>query len=248
MENQRDPSKTALVDDPVDDMDWMVSESDADLLTPVGIDLSNREGLGSRYEGAADSSWAMPAGFDIVVDSDLPLDLPELAATAADSPVYNAEDYPLDDLLTETGNRHQETLTEPAAVSEAMTVSETVEVAEEAASEVSRPEFLRGQGKHIIFSLTGKRYAVPIRNVVEVGELSNLTPVPNVPHWVRGVTNLRGDIISVVDFRAFLGIGQELRPELGSMIVVRALEGDLTTALLVDRDLGMTTVSAEQLQ
>ncbi|HXG65729.1 MAG TPA: chemotaxis protein CheW, partial [Blastocatellia bacterium] len=47
---------------------------------------------------------------------------------------------------------------------------------------------------------------------------------------------------------AFLGIGQELRPELGSMIVVRALEGDLTTALLVDRDLGMTTVSAEQLQ
>ncbi len=62
--------------------------------------------------------------------------------------------------------------------------------------------------QYIIFTLAGTKYAAPAANVREVGEIVDLTPVPNVPVWLLGVTNLRGDILSVVDLRAFLGIAQ----------------------------------------
>ena len=62
------------------------------------------------------------------------------------------------------------------------------------------------QAQYVIFRLAGTEYAAPALNVKEVGELTNLTPVPNVPHWLQGVTNLRGDILSIVDLRIFLDL------------------------------------------
>ncbi|MDH3349126.1 MAG: chemotaxis protein CheW, partial [Desulfobulbaceae bacterium] len=56
----------------------------------------------------------------------------------------------------------------------------------------------------IIFTLAGTEYAVPASNVTEVGEMLQVTPLPNVPLWLKGVSNLRGDIISIVDLRSFL--------------------------------------------
>ena len=65
-----------------------------------------------------------------------------------------------------------------------------------------------GTEQFVIFTLAGTEYAAPAANVREVGEIVNLTPVPNVPDWLLGLTNLRGDILSVVDLRAFLGLEQ----------------------------------------
>jgi hypothetical protein len=60
--------------------------------------------------------------------------------------------------------------------------------------------------QHVIFTLAGTEYAAPIANVIEIGRPMVVTPVPNVPDWVLGVANLRGDIISMVNLRAFLGM------------------------------------------
>ncbi len=62
------------------------------------------------------------------------------------------------------------------------------------------------EAQYVIFRLAGVEYAASALNIKEVGELTNLTPVPNVPHWLQGVTNLRGDILSVVDLRLFLNL------------------------------------------
>jgi len=54
-----------------------------------------------------------------------------------------------------------------------------------------------------------------------------------VPAWVRGVTNLRGDILSVIDMRTYLGL-EASASHSARMLVVRLLNEDFATGLLVD--------------
>jgi purine-binding chemotaxis protein CheW len=87
--------------------------------------------------------------------------------------------------------------------------------------------------QHIVFTLAGTEYAVPIANVLEVGRPLTPTPVPNVPEWVLGVANVRGDIVSMIDLRAFLGMPPHPGPE-RRLLVVRARSEELATGLVVD--------------
>lgn len=69
----------------------------------------------------------------------------------------------------------------------------------------------RSQDEHIdfkmvTFSLGGKDYAVDIMKVKEIAKFGNFTYVPNTMHYVRGVYNLRGEIISVIDLRQMFGV------------------------------------------
>jgi purine-binding chemotaxis protein CheW len=104
-----------------------------------------------------------------------------------------------------------------------------------------------GEEQHVIFELAGTEYAAHIDNVTEIGEPLDATLVPNVPSWVLGVANLRGDIISVVDMRTFLGVeaagyGQENR-----MVVAQARDEELTTGLIVDRVSGIRHLDMGQI-
>src|SRR4030095_6422769 len=76
--------------------------------------------------------------------------------------------------------------------------------------------------QHVIFTLDGASYSLPIASVTEIGRPLAVTPLPNVPEWMVGVANLRGDIISVVDLRRFFGLGADEAPRGGRMLVVRS--------------------------
>jgi purine-binding chemotaxis protein CheW len=89
--------------------------------------------------------------------------------------------------------------------------------------------------QHVIFTLEGTAYSLPISHITEIGRSLPITPLPNVPSWVLGVSNLRGDIISVLDLRAFLGKQPLAQARDCRMMVVRSRHEDITTALLVDR-------------
>ncbi len=60
--------------------------------------------------------------------------------------------------------------------------------------------------KMVTFSLGGKDYGIDIMKVKEIAKFSHFTYVPNCPPFVRGVYNLRGDIISVIDLRRMFNI------------------------------------------
>jgi purine-binding chemotaxis protein CheW len=60
--------------------------------------------------------------------------------------------------------------------------------------------------KMVTFSLGGKDYGVDIMNVKEIAKDDKFTYVPNAASFVRGVYNLRGDIIPIVDFRIFFNL------------------------------------------
>jgi len=94
---------------------------------------------------------------------------------------------------------------------------------------------------HVLFTLAGTDYAVPVDNVVEIGRPSAATPIPNLPDWVVGVTSARGDVVSLVDLRRFLGLP---RCEPGPRNrVVLARSADVITGLLVDRVEGIRSLT-----
>lgn len=100
-----------------------------------------------------------------------------------------------------------------------------------------------GEGdRYVVFDLDGSHYAVPIDNITEVGTVPEITPLPNVPPWLKGVTNLRGDILSVTDLRGFLGLEPAPQPEAGRLLVARSLADGMAAGLLVDRVAGMLSI------
>lgn len=95
-------------------------------------------------------------------------------------------------------------------------------------------------GRHICFALAGRQLAVPLTLVLEVGELEVVQPLPFLPEWVEGVTNIRGEIVSVTDLAAFFNIAVSgdtpERKESRPFIIIH--DGDVKTAIIVDRITG----------
>lgn len=65
---------------------------------------------------------------------------------------------------------------------------------------------LAAAGKYLTFTLAGESYGVPVLAVREIIRLCPITPVANMPPHVRGVINLRGRVIPVVDLRVRFGL------------------------------------------
>jgi purine-binding chemotaxis protein CheW len=66
--------------------------------------------------------------------------------------------------------------------------------------------------QYLTFTLGGEMFAVGILNVKEIIEYSNLTEIPMMPSFIRGVINLRGAVVPVVDLAArFGGTASEVR-------------------------------------
>lgn len=61
-------------------------------------------------------------------------------------------------------------------------------------------------GKFLVFSLGREEYAVPILRVREIIGLLDITPLPQMPEYIKGVINLRGRIIPIIALRPKLGL------------------------------------------
>jgi purine-binding chemotaxis protein CheW len=79
--------------------------------------------------------------------------------------------------------------------------------------------------KMVTFSLAGKDYGVDIMNVKEIAKADKFTYVPNAASYVRGVYNLRGDIIPIIDLRLFFHLPiEEKNVTLENMLILRVNE------------------------
>ncbi|OYX34928.1 MAG: chemotaxis protein CheW [Caulobacterales bacterium 32-69-10] len=84
----------------------------------------------------------------------------------------------------------------------------------------------------ISFEIADQEFCIDIRNVREIRGWTHATPIPQTPDFVRGVINLRGAVIPVVDLRNRLGLG---RTEATSRHVIVVLQHeDCVAGLLVD--------------
>lgn len=64
-------------------------------------------------------------------------------------------------------------------------------------------------GKYLTFALAGEQYGLSVTAVREIIRMTDITPVPQVPSHVRGVINLRGKVVPIVDLRLTFGYEAE---------------------------------------
>ena len=86
---------------------------------------------------------------------------------------------------------------------------------------------LAGAGQYLTFVLGGEIYALGILNIKEIIDYGNLTEVPMMPAFVRGVINLRGSVVPIVDLMARFGKGStSIAKRTGIVIVETAADCD----------------------
>lgn len=64
------------------------------------------------------------------------------------------------------------------------------------------------ENQYLTFTLAQEMFAISIQNIREIMEYGELTTVPMMPDFVRGVINLRGSVVPVIDLSARFGRGQ----------------------------------------
>ena len=74
--------------------------------------------------------------------------------------------------------------------------------------------------KMLTFSLDKVFYGVNVNQVREVKNFESAIPVPYAPHYVKGVTNLRGEVIPVIDLRKRIGLSDKKEKEDTSIMMI----------------------------
>jgi len=80
------------------------------------------------------------------------------------------------------------------------------------------------EGKYLTFSLGNEEYGIGILKIREIIGMMNITTIPQSPQYVKGVINLRGKIIPVVDLRLRFGMDARKYNERTCIIVVDLLD------------------------
>ncbi|MFK7876357.1 MAG: chemotaxis protein CheW [Paracoccaceae bacterium] len=98
----------------------------------------------------------------------------------------------------------------------------------------------------LTFTLSEQEYALDIMSVREIRGWTKTTPMPHAPDFMRGVINLRGTVLPVIDLAVRLGLEKTETTERNVIIVVK--HQDAVTGLLVDAVSDIITLSNSDMQ
>jgi purine-binding chemotaxis protein CheW len=90
---------------------------------------------------------------------------------------------------------------------------------------------MQHEGKYLTFSMGQEHYGIGIRTVKEIIGMMPITSVPQTPHFFRGVINLRGKVIPVMDLRIRFGMEEAEYTERTCIVVVE-VPGKSSTQLV----------------
>ncbi len=107
-------------------------------------------------------------------------------------------------------------------------------------------DILSREGKYLTFVLCGEEYGLEILKVREIIGIMGITPVPQTPQFIKGVINLRGKVIPVVDLRLKFGF-QEVDYTKETCIIVVEVKG-LLTGIIVDTVSEVLDITNEELE
>jgi purine-binding chemotaxis protein CheW len=99
------------------------------------------------------------------------------------------------------------------------------------------------QNQFILFALEKTLFALPLASATEIGRRPDITPLPNLPNWVLGISNVRGEIISFIDLKAFFGISTTRTKLERRFLIIH--NQDMKVGIIVDRIMGI--LSLEQI-
>lgn len=102
-------------------------------------------------------------------------------------------------------------------------------------------ENISSHEQYIRFCLEDIQLAIPLSSALEIGHRPDITHLPNLPDWVLGVSNIRGEIISMVDIKTFFGLQllkKKYIPASQKMAIV-VHNQDMKVGMIVDRVMGI---------
>lgn len=106
------------------------------------------------------------------------------------------------------------------------------------------------EGKHLTFSLANEEFGIGILKIREIIGMMSITTVPQTPEFVKGVVNLRGKVIPVIDLRLRFGMETVDYNERTCIIVVEieAARGSVTIGVVVDSVSEVLNIVAEDIE
>lgn len=106
------------------------------------------------------------------------------------------------------------------------------------------------EGKYMTFLLKNETYGISISSVKEINAMMSITEVPNTPNYIKGVINLRGKIISVMDLRLRLGMEEKEYSERTCIIVVEVMgeKGKKKIGIVVDHVAEVIEIKSNELE
>ena len=106
-------------------------------------------------------------------------------------------------------------------------------------------------GKYLTFQLGGEVYGLEILKVQEIIGIMNVTRVPKTPGYVRGVINLRGKVISIIDLRLKFDMANQEATEKTCIIIVQAAlceDQKVIMGIIVDEVSEVLNVESDQIE
>ena len=106
------------------------------------------------------------------------------------------------------------------------------------------------EGKYLTFALEPEEYGLEILKVREIIGYMDITAVPQTPHYVKGVINLRGQVIPVVDLRAKFGMETAEATDQTCIIVVEITQENrnFNTGIIVDHVQEVLDITANEIE
>lgn len=105
-------------------------------------------------------------------------------------------------------------------------------------------------GKYLTFALGREEYGLAILKVQEIIQMQGVTRIPRIPDYVRGVINLRGKVIPVIELRKKFGLEATTDTEKTCIIVVQVNGGAnlVTMGLIIDEVKEVLDISADNIE
>lgn len=101
------------------------------------------------------------------------------------------------------------------------------------------------QNRYLTFYIGEEEYGIEIKHVIEIIGIQKITPVPNIRKFIKGIINLRGNIIPVVDVRMRFQMPQMQYNDRTCIIVVSVNNNSI--GLIVDEVVEVVNISEENL-
>lgn len=104
--------------------------------------------------------------------------------------------------------------------------------------------------KYLTFSLGKEEYGIQILKIREIMGYMDVTAVPKMPEYIKGVINLRGQVISVMDLRAKFGLPSIEKTDQTCVIVIETMQDAeaVSAGIIVDRVSEVLDITTENIE
>jgi len=110
---------------------------------------------------------------------------------------------------------------------------------------MSEQTYSSGEIQLVVFKLGLEEYGVNILQVQEIKRSTEITRVPHTPEYIKGVINLRGSVLPVIDLKIRLNLPQQVSTEDGRIIIVKVKE--ISVGMMVDAVSEVMTINEENI-